>query len=423
VAVTASLGAAQVLQLRRATKMDGETAALLSEQQFDTVFQLILTTKLQALAPDVMEEVKKTGGVSLLPPFGPTYPESFREQDKKILGQLLSQMFPTHTAPPEVKRAVSAEEKNAELQAQAAKAAAAKVSTGADQAIAAGKPAEGVGTLFAKVFDDGICEHVATVFKFFQVTAQEKGSTKLPYALAPEFSENFQSVLRQFVLPSLRASRMVAALGTSYNWEDNGKEKILDIILSGESKNPIFYAWDDRWSGLQLPKPPKVEDKKGAGGLFGKLKGKKEAPVVLTKAQKDREDLAKNVWGALKEGAKKHGYYSPTEQDIAVFETLLKYDTALIQKAWDEIANLYQQEFEPKGHQDSGREGSFRDGLNKWHNRLPPHAGEFLALRCFFTYKKCDINFMKKFSVTHGVSKEERIRQIPYMMEFLTQFG
>ncbi len=59
-----------------------------------------------------------------------------------------------------------------------------------------------------------------------------------------------------------------------------------------------------------------------------------------------------------------------------------------------------------------------RDDFNKWATKLLANMGKFLMIRAYYKYKKIDVEYLKQFTTSHGLTIPVRRRSIPYLMRF-----
>ncbi|MBY0432150.1 MAG: hypothetical protein K2Q10_13195, partial [Rhodospirillales bacterium] len=377
----------QVLTLRRLTLKDPDTLKWASEKQLKVVFNVVLTANLERLGRTRLEELQLVQFEDLLPPLSPHYPASLREDDREVLGNVAMQALAslmvkgggeTVAAPPPAPHAPMRIDPRPAAAApavppEAAKAPPAQPAETKPEA----KPETPAGPVdFSKMFDDTLCTYIRDILDLLSV-ASPPPNMILPYPVAPGFSKVMEEVMRRMILPSIRDTRHVKAMATSHNWDLLGGAKLVEIINAGEVNNPVLYHWDTRWTAMR-PKP-------AAKGAKPAAKGTNDQP-----------------WPLFRTAGQKHGFTPPDENDLPLLQDLMRFDPAQLGEAWRALGQLYQQEFEPaRGEQ--GREGSFRDGLNKWADKMPNHAGEFLAIRsCFLWPRLGGIEFLKRFSHNFG---------------------
>ncbi|MFN3077719.1 MAG: hypothetical protein ABT940_12745, partial [Alphaproteobacteria bacterium] len=467
---------AQILAMRNEVLGDPATRAWASSVQVKVIFNVALTSKLQGMGEIALHEAQLTDCERLLASESPTYSAQMREADREILANAVVQalavlvhgsmsakpkanerVYWKSETPPEPKKPTlvpvpaSAVVAPSPAPAPAPPAAlpkmeavvrrpppAAKVPAAPTPAPVPVKektaeppaqvsapqddpppppppppPKKATSTVdFAKLFDDTIFAHVKRPLELLQVTGQREQG--MPFILAPSFTELFGTLLRTYVLPRMRMSRFIRTMSESYNWDEVGAAAIIEIIHSGEANNPILHTWDSRWQELKSA-PPKAVVPEKKGGFFGGKSKAAEPPAVS-----ERETSAREMWAQVDDHARKNGYSPPLPRDVEIFETLIRIRPEVLTKAMTELQHLYNQEFAPSKSQEQGREGSFRDGLNKWADRLPPYVGEFLTMRSIYIHPKCDLEFLKNFTKSHGKTVAERKRAIPHVMDFIS---
>jgi len=252
-------------------------------------------------------------------------------------------------------------------------------------------------TDFANLLDDTICAYVEKTLGIFRITGPSRG-IRLPFLLAPEFGQVYREILQKYILPQMRATRAMQALGQSYNWAEVGGDKLIEIIQGSEVNNPILHNWDARWAAFRTPKA---------------VKGKK-AP-----AQKPDD----NPWPLLREEATRYNYEPPTESHIILLQDIIRFEADVMGKCWRELNQLYTQEFAPSGRMDQAREGAFRDGIMKWTAKLPDYIGEHLAMKAHFEFDRLDGPWMRKLLNSFGKNDSERRRNAPFLTDFVLQLG
>jgi len=247
---------------------------------------------------------------------------------------------------------------------------------------------------FECLFDLAICTQLQAVLgKLACPTGASSG--KLPFISAPAFAGALETMLRKHVLPSVRGSRSILSnLRDSHVWESGAEQVVLDMLLAGETNNPILLGWDKRWSELC--------SSKGASAGEGKA-----------------------LWSFFDRHAGQNGYSPPKPADLALLQSLPRTLPAQLDKAWAELTDLYEQEFAPKAHQAKAREGALRDGLNKWGDKpgMQAHAVEWLAIKAAHSFPKIGLPWLVEFSKNKGKSPAERSRNAPYLMAFVSGPG
>ena len=413
IAATRHLELPQILMLRRLTLRDPETRKWASDKQLSVVFTVILTKAAERMGLDQLKLARDKNFAPLLP----TETEARRE-DLKVLSDLAMQML----GPPQLSEAettqagfeallargaqtVTPPRTNRGRQAGAAKEPpplfAAQIAPKGEKSMSpakavvqqvvggsgGGKPVD-----FTVLFDDTICAYSRKIISLFRVAGSTKGM-RVPFLVAPEFSDVYEEVLRRHLLPQMRSTRHVSSLAMSYNWSEVGGDKLIDIIQGSEVNNPVLHNWDGRWNAFRAPKPVKKK------------------PAALKP-----ED---NPWPLFREEATRCNYEPPKEEHLQVLQDIIRQEADVIAKAWRELSQLYQQEFVPNGRQEQAREGALRDGIMKWSQKLPDHIGEHLAIKAHFEFERCDGHFMRRLVGNFGRNDSERRRNAPFLSDFV----
>lgn len=358
VAVTCHLDVAQILVLRRLTLADPESRKWANDRQLNVVFDVILSKVLECLGKQVLFQARQAMYAPLLPP-------GFEglEENRAALSRLVDPMLDGYQPPEEEEEAVGM----ATIDAAAA----------AD---------------FSHLFDDTICAYVRTALKPMG-TSGKRNDILPPFLLSSKFAACYDKVLREFVLPTMRGTKKIRALGKKYDWAKEGPGKIISIIQgTDDANNPILHQWDQRWQSFHRER---------AGSRIRELRP---------------ED---DPWPVFRDHAEQHGYLPPNESDIPLLRNIMRWDADEIVEAWREIEQRYQQEFAPEHKRDQARPGTFRDGIIKWIERLPLHIGDLLAVRTHYDFpKKVDRLFLRTLIQTLGSTDRERHRKAPVLIQF-----
>jgi hypothetical protein len=163
------------------------------------------------------------------------------------------------------------------------------------------------------------------------------------------------------------------------------------MIQSTARDNPVMHQWETRWDAFRPGAPPP--------------KAKTAQPV-------------ETPWKEFEEHGAANEYLAPREKDIWLLKKMLRWESEAITEGWKEVAQLYIQEFTPANRHDKLRDGAFRDGLVKWIDRLPAHAGEALAAKAFYECPKCDRIYLRKVVQSFGMEREQR-KAVPLLCDFL----
>jgi hypothetical protein len=420
IAATRHLEIPHILMLRRMTMKDPEARKWSTEKQLTVVFSVILTKTIERYGISKLKTARERGFEQLLPP-----DPGGRDEDLRVLNDIATQLL----GPPQMSEA---ETTQAGFHALLARGAipppartvrtqtpsreppplfAAQLGPSGDKGMStarrmaqlqqaaeeAGDRKETTFTDFATLFDETVCTYAEKTLGIFRISSPSRG-VRLPFLLAPEFGMIYREVLQKFVLPQMRSTRAMQALGQSYNWADVGSDKLIEIVQGSEVNNPILHNWDARWASFRAPKA---------------LKGKKAPP------QKPED----NPWPLLREDATRYNYEPPTEAHIILLQDIIRFEADVLGKCWRELNQLYTQEFAPSGRMDQAREGAFRDGIMKWSSKLPDFVGEHLAMKAHFEFDRLDGAWMRKLLNSYGKNDSERRRNAPFLTDFVLQLG
>jgi hypothetical protein len=443
IAATRHLNVPQALALRSMTFKDPETRRWATDRQLTVVFNVILTNALERFDPTHLAEIRAAGYEPLLPPPGPIRDESLpviRALTDQVLASLKQRDAPQDSfetggsenvnggdltealatranfetlltrrlpaAPPKSDRRPSPTREPPPLfNAQTDRGDA------AEDGLAVATPVESREfTDFPTLFDDTLCGHARKILTLMRITGDRAG-LRPPFMVAPEFMAVYDEVMRRFILPKMRRSRHIQTLSTSYNWADVGGAKLVEIMQSGEVNNPILHHWDAAWAAIR-------DSAKAAQAPAKGKAAKVKAPAPSPGHAND--DAA---WKLFREDATRCTYRPPEPDDVVLLRDILRYEPEGIAKCWREWSQLYEQEFSPSGRQEQAREGAFRDGIAKWADLLPEHLGEFLAIKAYFTFPRCNSFFMRRLLTVFGRTESERARNAPFLAEFVGTLG
>ncbi|MFA6022127.1 MAG: hypothetical protein WC722_17850 [Rhodospirillales bacterium] len=398
---TRHLEVSQILLLRRLTMADPESLKWANIRQLDVVFSVILGKAVERMGLDRLREARDHNFEPLLP-----LDANNRDEDVRILAAISEPML--GQTPPPISEHEALLAKLLAMGPAAAKAPiaryisaikeppplfAAQLGPDSERLMPGGADRmqldsdEKPYTDFPTLFDDAICSYSRKILGLLQVKGDIKPGRR-PFAMAPEFTQCYEEVLRRFVLPPMRASRHIQQLGISHNWPEVGGGKLIEIIQSGEVNNPVLHNWDSRWAA------------------FRTIKGKKP---------KTEDD----PWPLFREDATKGDYSPPSEDNLRLMQDIVRFEAESIAKAWRELGQLYEQEFTPNARQEQAREGAFRDGLMKWISKLPEDIGELLAIKCYYMLPRIDGTFIRRLLTNFGRRDQDRRRAAPILSDFV----
>ncbi|WP_245651279.1 hypothetical protein [Paramagnetospirillum marisnigri] len=416
IAATRHLEVPHILVLRRLTLRDPEARKWANEKQLNIVFQVILSKAIERYGLPKLKAARDRGFEPLLPAGGDS-----RDEDLRVLGDIATQLI----GPPQMSEAESTQASFHALLARGAAVPpprtmrtqpptreppplfAAQLGPAGDKQLrrmiqVQQSEDEGGGertpfTDFTTLFDDTICGYTEKTLAMFRISGPSRG-LRLPFLLAPEFGPVYREVLKKHILPQMRATRAIQALGGTYNWAEVGGERLIEIIQGSEVNNPILHNWDGRWASFRAPKAPK---------------GKKAPPPKP-------ED---NPWPLFRDDATRCNYEPPSEAHVILLQDIIRFEADVMAKCWRELSQLYTQEFAPSGRMDQAREGAFRDGIMKWSAKLPDYIGEHLAMKAHFEFERLDADWMRKLLNNFGKNDSERRRNAPFLSDFVLQLG
>ncbi|CAA7611579.1 conserved hypothetical protein [Magnetospirillum sp. LM-5] len=369
VSVTRRLEVPQILLLRRLTLGDPETLKWANLKQLDLIFNVILDHALRRTGQAAVEAASRDHFDPLLP----TGDEGARDKERWLLFDL---------AKPMLSGKVAEEEETTEAVMDRLDPADEDLSS-----LSFGD--------FPTLFDEAIARYLRRTLTVLAATGT-RHHIPPPFIVAPGFAACFDKVVRECVLPTMRGSRRLKELANTRDWtEDGAAARLIGMAQSQDINNPIMHQWHSRWASLHPD---------------AALKGKDGKP----RPRQAHDD----PWPDFQEDAAKRGYIPPYPADIPALERILLLDGEVLAAAWESLAQLYEQEFQPKSKSDYGRPGSFRDGLLAQIERLEHHGGDLLAIKAFFDFPKVDRVFIRQLIQTLGRSDIERERKAPVLIAF-----
>ncbi|SEH30038.1 hypothetical protein [Magnetospirillum fulvum] len=362
--VTSGLTVTQLLVLRRMTLIDSAAAGWASERELEAVFKAILDRALMKLGAEKLSSAAKADFTPLLPPG--TAEQSSGE--RRLLADLASKYLPRpKPRPVEVKPPPPPPEEESESEGEI------------------------VFSSFKQLFDECLSRYARQALQAIAVApthASLRPHVPVPFLLAPGFAACYETLLRRHVLPDLRTFRRIRELENRRDWRENGANRLIGILQSGERDNPILSTWDSRWAAYP------------SEGIGAKAK-RKDDP-----------------WALFAEAAAKDRFVPPTVADIPLLQAVIRWDAEMLTQAWRGITLLYQQEFTPASRADQAREGALRDGMLRTIRDLPERAGDMLAIKAFFELPKCDRMFLRRLLQTISGSDAARRRAAPGLASF-----
>jgi hypothetical protein len=361
-AITSGLSVTHILMLRRMTMADPETKSWATDRELGVVFDTILDRAVAAIEVEELGAAADRQFDALLPPGDDDVRDKERWQlfdvAKKYLSKRKKVAVVVEAAP-----AVAVEDDDA--------------------------PVEFSG--FKQLFDETIARYTKRSLLALVVNpshATLRPHIPVPFIGAPGFAACYETLLRKFVLPDIRATKRIAELSQSRTWDASGGNRLIGIIQSGGASNPILDTWDARWAAYKS---------EGIGAKHKK---------------------GENPWEVFVEAAKTGGYEPPHVADIPLLHSVIRWEPESLSEAWREVTLLYQQEFHAINRHEQAREGAVRDCIVRYIRELPKRAGDMVAIKAFFELPKCDRMFLRKLMQTVGGTDTERKRVAPGLVHF-----
>jgi hypothetical protein len=363
----------RILVLRRMTLSDPESLKWATPQQLDVVFNVILSELISSKSYEGLEAVAENQYEAWLPPG----PPDVRDQDRWLLHDLCKPMLPEKPtvsfAPPAPPPLVKVED------------------------LLADEEEENVPfTGFNALLDNTVLKVLRSNLKVLAVHKSIRPHMPLPFFCAPSFAEILLPTVKELILPSLHGSRLLKDLSTSRDWSKPGEDaRLMGILQGGEARqNPILHQWDARWDHFSDASQAQL-----------RTKGKDDPPE-------------KTPWPRLVPHGAKNDYISADERHIWILKSMLRWEPETIAEGWEQLSQMYIQEFNPPSKHEQAREGSVRDGIVKWIEKIHRHGGEALAMKAFYELPKCDKMYMHKLTQTFGM-EAQRKAAVPLLIEML----
>ena len=260
-----------------------------------------------------------------------------------------------------------------------------------------------VANAFADLFPEAMCYRIERVTCFFQ-RSNPKVERVLPrpFLLSPEFGSRLSHVIRTMVAPQMRAqSRNIAVIENSQNWTGVSAAEFWTIIDANERfKTPIKAGWDMFWQRCHQ----KPVTKPGVNGKTVLM-----ADPIL---QEIRQKLA----------PENEEYSLPLirNPEIELLTALaFEFDPNAMEKLWNRLRQLYEQEMDTRVYQDKARDGALRDSFLQAFDQMPDRVGDFMVILSYFCFPNVGLFFLDRFTHNKGKSVGERRAKIPYLMHFL----
>lgn len=363
-AVTSGLKVPQILMLRRMTSADPDTQSWANDRELGVVFDTILDRSIAAMDVEELGAAADQHFDGLLPPG----PEDARDKERWLLFDVTKKYLANRSkaapAAPEPPPAEVEEEEEAPI------------------------PTDN----FRVMFDETLARYARRALQALVVNPAQAASLRphipVPFIISPGFANCYETLLRKFVLPDVRATKRIKELHESRHWDSSGPNRLIAIIQQGGQGNPILDTWDSRWAAYKS---------EGVGSKHAK---------------------ANDPWEVFKEWAATGGIKAPDQQDIPLLHSVIRWEPEALLEGWREVTLLYQQEFHPKDRHDQAREGAFRDAIVRVIRELPKFGGDLIAMKAFFELPKCDRMLLRKLMQTVGGTDTERRRMAPGLVHF-----
>ena len=372
-AVCRNLDVPHILVLRRMTLADPESLKWATAQQLEAIFTVILTDCIKNKSFEGLEDSARLDYAPWIPDGTP----ETKEQDHWILHDLCKPMLPSATA----RVSFSTPEPPSKIKPEDLLSAEEEEDV----------PVKG----FNDLLDRTVIKVLRQNLKVLAVNSIRPNITP-PFFNAPSFAECFLPIVEELILPSLHGSRLIKDLANSRDWKKPGEDaRLLGILQGGEAKqNPILYQWDARWDHFSEASQSEL-----------RAKGKEDPPEKMP-------------WNRLMMHGAKNEYIPASERHLWIIKAMLRWEAETMAEAWAQLSQMYMQEFNPPNKHDQARDGSFRDGLAKWIDKIRRHGGEALAMKAFFECPKCDKLFMHKLTQTYGMAAQRQIA-VPLLIDML----
>ena len=372
-AVCRALDVPQILVLRRMTLADPESLKWATAQQLEGVFTVILTDHIQALSYEGLEEAADNH----FEPWLPNASADIRDQDRWLLHDICKPLihkspagmsFSTPAPPPKVN---------------------------ADDLLADDEEDNQPFTSFNALLNQTIIKVLKRNLRVLAVNSI-RPNVPPPFFNARPFADCFIPVVKELILPSMHGSRQIKELSTSRDWSKPGSDgRLMGVLQGGEDKqNPILFQWDTRWDHFS------------------------EASQSALRAKGKADPPEKTPWPRLMADGAKNEYIPADERFLWIIKAMLRWEPESLAEGWEQLSQMYIQEFNPENKHEQARDGSFRDGLAKWIDKIRRHGGEALALKAFFECPKCDKLFIHKLTQTYGMAAQRQLA-VPLLIEVM----
>lgn len=289
----------------------------------------------------------------------------------------------------------------------------------------------------AKVLDaftDALGRFMRARLAPFQIT---KPLPVTPFFLSPAFARDFETAIRQHLVPGMADTRRVKVLLQGLNVMTLTEETFTEIFTRDEKDNIVRWEWQSRLTSYReillsearaqaaSKKSGTPDEKKGflariGLDIFGGGAKKKVDSNPAARAGAARDKLiqdAHGFWSVLRKGAKEAGYDPPKPADIVIFESLFDFVPGRINTAMGALEQLLRQE---TSAYEEGRDGSSRQYMNQVIRTFPDYCGEMVAVWAYFSQKEFFAErILKSFLASMGTTPKERKRQLPLFLRWV----
>ena len=256
---------------------------------------------------------------------------------------------------------------------------------------------------FEQLCEAAIHHRVNKILVFFQRSNPEV-KRKLPpvFLASPAFAAKFHAAVSKFIIPAITASRQIKMMSASVDCSGLDTENFWEL-LKQILKDSILATWRSAWDDLRLVPVTKPDGSRV-------LQVKDETKLLREMLAADEDAL----YDLPKVG----------NREIDVFISLL--DTTVdwwdsLNRTWDIVEDIYEQEKDPRVFQDKARVGALRDNLLAAFQRFPEQWGDFLILACHRMFPRVSSLFIEDFTRSVGRNETEREAIMPYTIRYLRQ--
>jgi len=256
---------------------------------------------------------------------------------------------------------------------------------------------------FEQLCEAAIHHRVNKILVFFQRSNPEV-KRKLPpvFLASPAFAAKFHAAVSKFIIPAITASRQIKMMSASVDCSGLDTENFWEL-LKQILKDSILATWRAAWDDLRLVPVTKPDGSRV-------LQVKDETKLLREMLAADEDAL----YDLPKVG----------NREIDVFISLL--DTTVdwwdsLNRTWDIVEDIYEQEKDPRVFQDKARVGALRDNLLAAFQRFPEQWGDFLILACHRMFPRVSSLFIEDFTRSVGRNETEREAIMPYTIRYLRQ--